>query len=110
MSNRTPAPPKHLKARGGTLWRGVHRDYLIDTTHDRGRLLVACEVADRLDEARERIDQDGTFVTSPQGLKAHPAVKVEQDSRIILLRSIRELGVDVAEAQPTRTPTRWQGK
>ncbi len=110
MPDTIPSPPEHLKRRGRALWRGVHRDYILDTTHDRQRLLVACEAADRLDEARARIEQDGTYVTSPQGLKAHPAVKVEQDSRIILLRALRELGVDVAEPHVVRPPSRWQGK
>ena len=110
MSESAPAPPKHLKARGRALWRGVHRDYVLDTAHDRQRLLVACEASDRIDEARARIDQDGVFVTSPQGLKSHPGIKLEQDNRIILLRALRELGVDVADPAIVRPPSRWQGK
>ena len=52
MSDGIPTPPKHLRRRGRALWRGVHGDYHLDTAHDRERLLVACEAADRLDEAR----------------------------------------------------------
>jgi P27 family predicted phage terminase small subunit len=100
--------PAHLKRRGRALWKGVDLDYQLDSAHDRERLRVACEAADRLEEARVRIAKDGTYVETPHGMKAHPAVKVEQDCRVILLRSLRELGVDTAEGSAPRLPTKWR--
>ena len=111
MSDRRPAPPKHLGHAGRRLWRGVLSDYDVGATHDLARLQVAAECADRLDEARRVIDRDGPYVPDRYGsLKGHPALAVEKDSRALMLRAIRELGVDLVESQPSRPPSRWRGK
>lgn len=107
---KTPPPPPHLKAPGKALWKAILSEYDVGDAHDLARLQVAAECADRGAEARDAIERDGAYTEGKFGLKAHPALAVEQAARILLLRAIREMGVDVAEAQPTRPPTRWRGK
>jgi phage terminase small subunit len=76
-------------------------------------LETACVAADRLEEARQAIAQDGLIVghASLNGPRAHPAVAIERDSRVALLRSLRELALspeDVAEApRPAQIANRY---
>ena len=110
MSEKLPTPPTHLKAAGRKLWRGIVRDYEIADAHDLARLQVAAECADRVAEAREAIDRDGPYIEGRFGPKNHPALAVEKDGRALLLRAIREMGVDLLPSQPSRPPSTWRGK
>ncbi len=105
-----PRPPAHLKAAGKKLWRGILRDYEVSDAHDLARLQVAAECADRCAEARGVIDRDGAYISDRfGGMKSHPALAVEKDSRALLLRAIREMGVDLVESRPSRPPSTWRG-
>jgi len=107
--SRLPTPPKHLQDAGRALWRGVLRDYEVSDHHDLARLQAAAEASDRIVEARKAVERDGAYVEGRFGLKAHPGLAVERDARTQLLRALRELGVDLATAAPTRPPSRWRG-
>lgn len=91
---RDPAPPKHLKAESRRLWRRVVAAFHLEPHHETV-LSTACEALDRLREAQAAIDRDGAYVEGRFGLKAHPAIAVERDSRLAMLRALRELGLDV---------------
>jgi len=63
---------------------------------------LAAESFDRCQQARELIDRDGlVVVTADGGLKQHPAVSIERDSRLAFARLLRELDLD-ATAPPER--------
>src|SRR5687767_3040990 len=107
--SRPPTAPRHLHDAGKALWRGVLADYEVTDTHDLARLQAAAEAADRITQAREAVERDGAYVEGRFGMKAHPALAIERDARTQLLRALRELGVDLAQAAPTRPPSRWRG-
>ena len=106
-----PRAPKHLKASGRALWSAVVNRYDLEA-HALHILAAACEAQDRMTEAREAIDADGLTVSARYGTKAHPAIAVERDCRNALLRSLRELGLDV-DTNPSHRgapppPSRWR--
>jgi P27 family predicted phage terminase small subunit len=75
----------------------VLRDFDLKDEHDRARLQAACEACDRMTEAREILDVEGlTFLDRFDQPKPRPEIAVERDSRTAMLRSLRELGLDLA--------------
>jgi phage terminase small subunit len=104
MSSRLSAPV-HLSAASQLAWRRYVRDYNFES-HHLAILQATLEAQDRLTQARQAIERDGLIVPGREGLaRLHPAVPVERDSRIAVLRGYRELGLDLPEA-PARPGTR----
>lgn len=103
---RPPTAPRHLSESSRAFWRSVVAEFELET-HHLAILQAACEARDRMDEARAAIDTDGAYITGRFGMKAHPALAVERDSRTAMLRALRELGLDL-EAPASRPPTRWR--
>lgn len=96
-----PRAPLHLGPAGKRLWRRVATAYVLaDWQLD--ILEGAAVAADRQAEARQILATDGLIVDGGKlGPKAHPAVSIEKESRLGMLRSLRELALspdDVAEA------------
>jgi P27 family predicted phage terminase small subunit len=68
-------------------------------------LQVALEAYDRLCQARRLIDTEGIIITDPSGRRrAHPALMVEKEARLGLLRAWRQLGLDVEPPGPVGRP------
>lgn len=97
----TLTAPEHLKPATRDWWLAVNRDYALEPHHIR-LLTLAGEAFDRAGQARDLIARDGLVVpTADGGLKAHPAIGIERDSRLAFARLVRELDLDagsVAEA------------
>ena len=88
---------------GRRLWQKLSRD--IDERDDIRREILrqACDIADRLAEARVCIERDGITVAGRGGiLKVHPCVNLEAMLRSTLMRFLRQL----LPAQPKRPPGR----
>jgi phage terminase small subunit len=84
----------------------VVSEYDLEGHHVR-LLTVAAQTWDRLEEARERLRKDGSYVPDRYGaLKAHPAIAVERDSRIAFARLVRELDLDGEPTTDPRMPRR----
>jgi phage terminase small subunit len=63
-------------------------------------LTLAAESWDRCQQARRLLKKDGlTTATKDGGLRAHPAVRIEVESRLAFARLLRELDLDL-EAPP----------
>ncbi len=84
-------------------------DYELEE-HHRAILAVALEARDRMYQASAAIEADGPYVGGRFGLKAHPALAVERDSRLAMLRALRELGLDLEAPSTPRPPSRWKGR
>jgi hypothetical protein len=96
-------PPPTLGAEEQRMWR----DYLADFELDHaGRVLLclALESHGRMREAQEVIKREGLVA----GSKMNPAIIVERDSRLAMLKALRQLGLDVEPVRdrPGRPPGR----
>lgn len=97
--------PRHLTARSRTWWESVVSTYALEDHHVR-LLTLAAESWDRAQEARKMVDKEGIVVQDRFGQpKAHPAVAIERDSRLMFAKMLRELALDVdAPEEVTRPP------
>ena len=106
MTNPT-APPKHLSTESKKLWRSVLNDYELERRHE-AILLTALEALDRMRQAQAQLSEDGlTTVDRYGGVKSHPCVVIERDSRNAFLRAMRELGLDQEAPANSRPPSRY---
>lgn len=102
------APP-HLRPRTRAWWRAVIVGYELEAHHVH-LLTLAAEQLDRAAEARERLSQEGAYLTDRFGqLRLHPAVQVERDASMTYAKLMRELDLDAAVSEP-RPPElrRWR--
>lgn len=106
---REPTPPAHLSRAAKAIWRRIVADYELEE-HHRAILGAALEARDRMYQARDAIDADGAYVEGRFGPKAHPAIAVERDSRLAMIRALRELGLDLEAPASPRPPSRWKGR
>jgi phage terminase small subunit len=90
------ATPKHLSRSSKAVWRSLVEDYdLDDEPHALLTLTAALESRDRCEQARQQIAREGlTVPTGVGGLKPHPAVGIERDARLAMVRCLRELALD----------------
>jgi len=87
--------------------RKILSDFELEDRHYRV-LLVAAQSLDRIFEARAIVKQEGLTTTDRYGTaKAHPAVKIEQDSRLTFIRALRELGLDPQATEALRLPRQY---
>jgi phage terminase small subunit len=91
------------------LWRSIVDEYEL-APHHLPVLQAACDAMDRMGQAQQAIKREGAFVAGRYGVRAHPAIAVERDSRLAMLRSIRELGLDLEPPPDSRPPSRWRGR
>lgn len=104
MKAKTPKAPAHLAEQTRSWWRSVVKDYQLEPHHLR-LLQAACEAWDRLQEARELLLRDGLVVEGREGgVRPHPAVAIERDSRVGFSRLVRELDLDTEPPATGRRP------
>ena len=98
--------PRHLSESSRAFWRQISADYELESHHLR-LLTLACEALDRVDEARAVIAAEGAFLEGRFGKKLHPAILLEDRSRLAAARLLRELGLDLEAPAVTRPPSRF---
>jgi P27 family predicted phage terminase small subunit len=95
IKTAAPKPPAHLTKSTKAWWRSVVTEYQLEPHHLR-LLQAACEAWDRLQQAREALSNDGLTVEGREGgIRPHPCVAIERDSRVGFARLVRELDLDV---------------
>ena len=87
--NRRPTCPP-APANGG---RARYNPYVWEPHHLK-LLQLALEAWDRCQMAREILETEGLTVQTEAGIKAHPAIAIERDSRLACARLLRELDLD----------------
>src|SRR6188768_215256 len=96
MRTKSPTPPSHLSDETRNWWRSVVTTYVLERHHLK-LLQLAGEAWDRAQEARALLAQDGICIGGREGgLRPHPCVAIERDSRLAFARLVRELDLDVS--------------
>lgn len=84
--------------------RGILKDFELDSHHEK-LLLICGQCLDRIAEAREQIKADGAYYTDKHGVRRpHPALKAENDAKVLFNRSLRELDLDSSAVPAPRPP------
>lgn len=98
-------PPEHLRPETRKWFSSVVDEYVLEPHHLR-LLTMAAESWDRSREAREALTAAGTLTFEDRhgAPRPRPEVKIEQDSRILFSRLIRELGLDATPPPESRPP------
>jgi len=85
--------PKHLREETAEWVRFVLSEYDLESHHVK-ILIQAAECLDRIIEAREEIEREGSYYKDRFGQpRVHPAVDVERNGRIVFARLVRELNL-----------------
>lgn len=87
---------------GAALWEELS-DLVEFDFHELALLTEACRVRDRLDSLDAVIRAEGVTVTSPQGVKAHPALVESRAQEIVFSRLLASLRIpDEDNSRPQR--------
>src|SRR3954464_5867075 len=103
--HHSPAP-KHLSPEAKRWWASVVETFDLEPHHLK-LLQAACESWDTMQRARATVAEHGqTYLDASGSPKAHPAVGIEKDAKIIFSRILRELDLDlVASPGAPRPPS-----
>jgi len=106
MEHKTPPG---LKAGGRKLWRSVTDEFELGE-HELSILLEAARTVDALDALQAIVRDEGVTNTSPQGLRAHPALVEARQQRVTLAKLVASLRIPLDDDQEaSRTPQRRSG-
>jgi hypothetical protein len=89
-----PQPARPLGEHGEKLWRRTTAEYDIDDVAGVEMLTLACQALDRAEALAACIETDGEIVRTPQGIKAHPAIREELSCRGFIVRTLQKLGLN----------------
>src|SRR5215467_15787586 len=78
----------HLAPATRAWFKSVSRMYALEPHHSR-ILLLAAQAWDRGCEGRQRLHAEGLTVPTQQGLKQHPCVRIEHESREQFARLVK---------------------
>ena len=93
--------PAHLDPPTAAWWRQVVKDYVLGDDGER-LLTMACEQWDLAQRARERLAQDGDYVTDRYGqVQPHPAIKVMREATSAFRLCIRSLNLSAPLSEPS---------
>ena len=101
-------PPIYLKEKGRKFFSKVTAEFYFESTHDIELLGAASSELDSQAESQKAIDTDGYYITNRYGKKVeHPGVKSLRDSRVLFMRLIREMGLDLTTGPESRQPRKY---
>ncbi len=94
-------PPSGLSKSGKALWKSLQAEFGIMDASGLEYLTAGCAHRDRMIEAREIIQKEGSIVLDRFGQqRAHPACAVERDASASMLRCFRALNLDTTPNHP----------
>lgn len=86
-------PPKYLSKESREWWARAVAEFALETTGELAVLTEAAASLDRVAECREVLKTDGLFIEGQRGKVAHPACRLEQQHRSLVLQACRQLGI-----------------
>ncbi|MGP5724611.1 terminase [Arthrobacter rhombi] len=106
MNHRVPA---NLKAGGKKLWKAVTDEFELGE-HELSVLLEASRTVDALEALEKVVRAEGVTMTSPQGVKAHPALVEARQQRVTLAKLVASLRIPLEDsAEVGRLPQQRSG-
>jgi hypothetical protein len=100
--------PDGLKSKGAAFWKKVLSEYELSEAHDLSRLEMAAKCLDDLAEAEKRVEADGMFTTNRYGATVeHVGCKTIRDNRLLFVKIIRELALDIIAPGDSRPPRQY---
>jgi len=91
-----PPTPKGLSAEARRLWHALRTDYEISDSAGLLLLETAMRSYDRALQARKTIAVEGAIVLDRFGQrKPHPLLALERDARLVMMKALQELHLDV---------------
>ena len=93
MGNSTQKAPQYLSRQSKTWWRRVVGEYEMKTGGELALVTEAASSLDRIAECRAVIERDGLCIEGSRGLVAHPAARLEQQHRQLVIQCCRTLGI-----------------
>jgi phage terminase small subunit len=95
ISMKNPkAAPEHLGPDTQAWWLACHADFDL-APHHTMLVTLAAEAWDRTRQAREILAESGIVVGGREaGVRPHPAIAIERDSRIAFARLLAQLNLD----------------
>lgn len=98
-------PPEFLKQDGRLFWDRARAEREFVDAHDERRLEIACKLLDDIQADETVLREEGRFTRDRWNRRIpHPALKSLAENRIIFLRTIRELGLDLLTPEDPRQP------
>jgi phage terminase small subunit len=105
---KIPKPPAGLQASGRKFWTKVLTEYDLSESHDLERLRQACSCLDEIAEGEKIIKSEGRFIVDRfKQRREHPAGRTIRDNKILFLRAVRELNLDISQAPEARPPRKY---
>lgn len=89
--------PAGLTGSGLLLWTSTMDQFDLEE-HEVGILREACRTADSIDALQAVVDRDGVLNSSPQGVRAHPALVELRAQRLCFAKLLAALAIPVDEA------------
>jgi P27 family predicted phage terminase small subunit len=89
----TDKPPKHLGRAAKTWWSRVATEFKFESAGELQCLSEAASSLDRIEQCREILKTEGLFITGDRGSVIHPAARLEQQHRALVLQACRQLGI-----------------
>jgi len=100
--------PDDLGKEGRDFWEKVMAENEMSENHDLARLVMASKCLDDLSIAEARVKLDGMFIKNRYGnITEHSAVKTIRDTRLLFVKIIRELGLDLVDPGDSRPPRQY---
>ncbi len=91
-----PRMPAGLRGSGRSLWRSTVDQFELEE-HELGLLREACRTAESIDALQAVVDRDGVLNTSPQGIRAHPALVELRAQRLCFAKLVAQLAIPADE-------------
>lgn len=93
MVKQPTRAPADLTKETRAWWRDAVKQFDFKTAGELQVLTEAARSLDRIAQCREALDRDGLFVDGARGLVTHPAARLEQQHRSLVLQACRQLGI-----------------
>lgn len=100
-----PKAPQGLRAPGRRLWDAVLGEYELEE-HEMALLVEAVRTVDLLELLDAEVRRDGPLVSSPQGVKAHPAAVEARQQKIALARLLAALRLPAGDESDNQAGAR----